>query len=184
VVTDDEPSHILDMMNRISSGLLFEKSDSVVYSANENATLKMPSSLTVSFDVIRDKLRLSYTKTFGEIEMYHSFEGSLGTDSLKKIVDMDVGITMDNIIMLNIDYHSFFLNTGIFTIDVRIDDQKNLLKDGFSGSLPHLQWGDAVMLPVVNMGTAIGAKTQLAIELDLLPIFAVKTGVVYHLRRF
>jgi hypothetical protein len=36
------------------------------------------------------------------------------------------------------------------------------------------------MLPIMNMGAAIGEKTQLGFELDLLPLPAFKTGIIYH----
>jgi hypothetical protein len=175
---------IQDPQKLISSNLLSDlqqgKTDSVIYSTDEDAKFKLPSGHTISFDVIREKVRLSYTKIFGDIEMYHAHAESLSTGGTKRSVDLDVGITVDNIIMLNVNLYSAFLNMGIFTMDIRINDQKHILGNAFTGSMKQLKWGDAAMLPIMNLGAALGAKTQLGFELDLLPLPAFKTGIIYH----
>ena len=173
-----------DPQKLISSNLLNDlqqgKTDSVIYSTNEDAKWKLPSGHTISFDVIRNHLRLSYTKIFGDVEMYHAHEESLSVGGVKRTVDLDVGITVDNIIMLNVNLYSAFLNMGIFTMDIRVNDQKHILGNAFTGSMKQLKWGDAAMLPIINLGAALGSKTQLALELDLLPLPAFKTGIIYH----
>jgi hypothetical protein len=105
---------------------------------------------------------------------------SLSTGGLKRTTDLDVGVTIDNIALLNVNLYSAFLNMGIFTMDIRINDQKHILGNAFTGSLQKLKWKDAAMLPIMNMGAAIGEKTQLGFELDLLPLPAFKTGIIYH----
>lgn len=173
-----------DPQKLLSSNLLSDlqqgRTDSVIYSTNEDAKWKLPSGHTVSFDVIRKHLRLSYTKIFGDVEMYHAHEESLSTGGSKRSVDLDVGITVDNVIMLNVNIYTAFLNLGIFTMDIRVNDQKHILGNAFTGSMKQLKWGDAAMLPILNLGAALGAKTQLGFELDLLPLPALKTGIMYH----
>ncbi len=183
VQRDSQDPRALDMLTLLSSidNYLI---DSVVYSARENAKLRMPSSHTLSFDIIRDKMRISYTKTFGDMEMYHAFEDSLSSGNLKNTVDLDAGILFDHIVMLNVNHYPFFFNAGIFSMDVRIDNQRNLMRDGFTGNLPHIRWGDAVMIPLINMGTGFGTKTRIALELDVLPLFTLKAGMAYHFQRF
>ena len=174
-----------DPQKIISSGLLDDlqqgKTDSVIYKTHEDASWKLPSGHTITFDLVRDKVSFSYTKVFGDIEMYHAHAESLSTGGTKKVVDLDVGITVDNIIMLNASFYSAFLNLGMFTMDIRVNDQKHVLGNAFTNAkLNKLKWGDAAMLPVLNFGAALGAKTQLGFEFDLLPLPAFKTGVVYH----
>ena len=174
-----------DPQKIISSGLLNDlqqgKTDSVVYTTTEDARWKLPSGHTITFDVIRDKVSLSYTKILGDIEMYHAHAESLSTGGTKTTVDLDVGITVDNVIMLNANFYSAFLNIGMFTMDIRINDQKHVLGNAFTDAkLNQLKWGDAAMLPVLNFGAALGSKTQLGFEIDLLPLPAFKTEVVYH----
>jgi hypothetical protein len=36
------------------------------------------------------------------------------------------------------------------------------------------------MLPILNLGAALGSKMQLAFEIDLAPLQALKVGVYYH----
>jgi hypothetical protein len=178
-------SNLQNPQTILSSGLLNDlqqgKTDSVVYTTNEDARWKLPSGHTVTLDILRDKVSLSYTKILGDIEMYHAHTDSLGGGGTKTIVDLDVGITVDNIILLNANFYSAFLNAGMFTMDIRINDQKHVLGNAFTNAkLNKLKWGDAAILPILNFGAELGAKTQLGFEIDLLPLPALKTGVVYH----
>jgi hypothetical protein len=168
-----DPSAMLTKMNNISSG----KTDSVSYSTQEDATWKLPSGHTLAFDIIRDRITLSYTKLFGDIEMFHAHRDSL---TGKRSVDLDVGITVDNVVLLNVCLYTAFVNLGLFTMDIRINDQRHILGKAFSDAkLEKLKWGDAAMLPVLNFGASFGAKTKLGFEIDLLPLPALKTSVAY-----
>ena len=178
-------SDLQNPQNIISSGILNDlqqgKTDSVVYTTSEDARWKLPSGHTITLDLIRDKVSLSYTKILGDIEMYHEHTESLSTGGTKTMVDLDVGITVDNIILLNAKLYTAFVNMGMFTMDIRINNQKHVLGNAFTNAkLNKLKWGDAAMLPVLNFGAALGAKTQLCFEIDLLPLPAFKTGVMYH----
>jgi hypothetical protein len=169
----NDPSALLSKMNNLSTG----KVDSVSYTTKEDAIWRLPSGHTLSFDIIRDKLSLSYTKLFGDIEMFHAHQDSL---SSKRIVDLDMGITIDNIVLLNAHLYSAFLNIGLFTMDIRINAQRHILGKAFSeAKLDNLKWGEAAMLPILNFGASFGAKTKLGFEIDLLPLPAFKTNVAY-----
>jgi hypothetical protein len=39
--------------------------------------------------------------------------------------------------------------------------------------------GKSAMIPTLNFGAALGTKLQLLLELDVLPLPALKTGVYY-----
>jgi hypothetical protein len=46
--------------------------------------------------------------------------------------------------------------------------------------MPYMHMGKSAMIPVINFGSAIGTKLQLLLELDVLPLPALKTGIFYH----
>jgi hypothetical protein len=71
-------------------------------------------------------------------------------------------------------FHSF-LNLGVFGMDVRYGDESNLL-----GANTPVKLGNAAMLPILSLGTALGTRMQLLLEFDILPLPAVKTGVFYY----
>jgi hypothetical protein len=170
------PTNLISKTSDLATG----KVDSVSYSTKEDARWKLPSGHTIAFDIIRDKVTLSYTKLIGDIEMYHEHQESLATGGIKRSVDLDVGVTIDNIILLNAHFYSAFLNVGMFTMDIRLNDQRHILGKAFSDAhLDKLKWGDAAMLPVLNFGAAFGAKTKLGFDIALLPLPAFKTGVAY-----
>ena len=170
---ENDPSSLLSKMNNFSTG----KVDSVTYTTKEDAVWRLPSGHTISFDILPNKLSLSYTKIFGDIEMFHAHQES---PNAKRIVDLDVGITVDNVVLLNAHLYSAFLNIGLFTMDIRINEQRHILGKAFSDAkLDKLKWGDDAMLPVLNLGASFGAKTKLGFEIDLLPLPALKTNVTY-----
>jgi hypothetical protein len=172
-----DPNSMLPLVNNISAG----KVDTVSYSSTEDATWKLPSGHTLAFDIIRNKLSVSYTKLFGDIEMFHAHEERLSTGETKRTVDLDMGITIDNIVLLNAHLYTAFLNIGLFTMDIRLNDQQHILGKAYSeAKLDNLKWGNAAMLPILNFGASLGSKTQLGFEVDLLPLPAFKTGVTYN----
>jgi hypothetical protein len=171
-------SKVLTLINDLQQ----QKTDSVVYNSKDDARWKLPQGHTISFDLIRDKVAISYTKVFGDIEAYHSTSAHDSADPDKQRVDLDAAITVDNIIMLNCNFYSAFLNLGVFGLDFRIDNQKNLLGNAIkqNKSIAWMRLGSNAMFPIINLGAMLGSKTQLGFELDVLPLPAFKTGVVYH----
>jgi len=164
-------------------------SDSVTYSTvqsdNTESELlwKMPTGLTFSFDIIPKHLSFSYTKIIGDIEMKldkiarekrasNRPEGSVLMDSLL----IDVGISVDNIMILSVNVFNSFLNIGVFGMDLRYADQKHLI----GSRMPYMHLGKSAMIPTLNFGSAIGTKLQVLLELDVLPFPALKTGLFYH----
>ncbi|MBD3421218.1 MAG: hypothetical protein GF398_13965 [Chitinivibrionales bacterium] len=168
------------------------QSDTVKYThkSTETMTWKMPQGHTVAFDIIRDKLTLSYTKTVGNLEtslnniwrVKNENEDSL-TSSVDTI-DLKFGITTDNMILLSGNFRNAFFNIGIFTLDMQFDQEKKVASRALKQALPdayqYITLGDAPMLPVLNFGSALGTKMQLLLELDVLPLLALKTGVIYY----
>jgi hypothetical protein len=175
----ENPANIISgsLLNDLQQG----KTDSVIYRSTEDASWKLPSGHTLAFDIIRNKLIVSYTKLYGDIALYHAHAETTETGGNRQVTDLDVGITVGNIVMLNAKLYTAFLNAGIFSIDIRLNDQKNILGKAFTeANFDQFKWGNAAMLPILNFGAAFGAKTQLGFEVDLLPLPAFKTSVAYN----
>jgi hypothetical protein len=174
-----DPTQLMssDMLNAIQQN----KMDSVVYTTNEDATWRMPQAHTLTFDIIPSHLSLSYTKLFGNIEAYHVHAAYDSADMEKRYVDLDAAISVDHIIMLSVSLWGAFVNLGVFALDMRIGDQSNIIGSAIKSN-KQIEWmriGDAAMLPVLNLGAAVGSKVQLGFELDLLPLQALKVGMCY-----
>jgi hypothetical protein len=144
---------------------------------------RMPTGLTLAFDIIPEHLRFSYTKLFGEVAMkldriametkdLSNEESESAFDSLT----LDFGVQVDNIMVLECKVWNAFLNIGVFGIDFRYEDQKNLL----GKNMPYMHLGDAAMIPTLSLGAAMGTKLKLLLELNVLPLPALKTGVYYY----
>jgi hypothetical protein len=173
-----DPSKLMGMLDNFQQ----QKTDSVVYFSADDARWKLPQGHTLSFDLIRDKVSLSYTKVFGDIEAYHSTSAHDSANPGKQIVDLDAAITVDNIIMLNCNFYNASLNMGVFGLDMRINNDRNLLGNAIkqNKSISWMRLGPNAMIPILNLGAMLGSKTQLGFELDVLPLPAFKVGLAYH----
>ncbi len=173
-----DPTKLMGMIDDFQQ----QKTDSVVYFSADDARWKLPQGHTLSFDLIRDKVSLSYTKVFGSIEAYHSASAHDSADPGRRVVDLDAAITVDNIIMLNCNFYNASLNLGVFGFDMRINNEKNIIGKAFkqNKTLKSFMLGSSAMIPILNLGAMLGSKTQLGFELDVLPLPAFKVGVAYH----
>jgi len=166
------------------------------YGTEEKMKWTLPSGHTFSFDVFPKHLTLSYTKMLGSVEMEldnvwrlkrdpeDSADtgeeiGRLDSTGDYRILDFSAGIPVDNVIMLGGSFRRAFFNLGIFTLDMDWGDQREILSSALSDAgYPLL--GGAPIMPVLNVGSSLGTKIQLLVELDLLPFQAVKSGVYYY----
>jgi hypothetical protein len=99
-------------------------------------------------------------------------------DSTVSNIDFSVAVHVDHIIMLHGQFHNAFVNAGVFSMDFGFMEKKHLLEDAMKGKWPIL--GSGIMIPVLNLGTTFGSKIQLLAELDVLPLPALKTGLIYY----
>ena len=87
----------------------------------------MPTGITLGFEIIPEHLGISYTKLFGDVqlklekivkEQRAAEVGSArpGSDDSLKI---DMGISVDHVILMNINVFNSFVNLGIFAMDFR-----------------------------------------------------------------
>ena len=184
------PMVVFDMLGD-STSLIPTEIDSISYEINESMRWKMPQGHTLAFEIIPNRLSVSYTKLFGEVNMKIDnivrtrkvAEGGNTTDTTSWMNDkfdtlqVDLGVKIDHILMLQLNYPSFFVSAGICGIEARSGDNYAFRDSG----LKSLKLGDVVMvLPVLNCGVNLGTKLQLRIEADILPLPAVRTGVNYY----
>lgn len=175
-------------------GFQYSESDSIIFTSKKKTAKgeresdliwNMPTGLTFGFDVIPDKIKVSYTKLFGEVSMnldriarvQRPSDSTTTRTLLNDSLVIDYGVTIDNVIMLECNLFHSFLRAGIFSMDFRYGDSTHLI----SKNIPdNFKLGEGAMLPILSLGTTLGTKMQLLLELDVLPLPAIKTGVFYY----
>ncbi len=162
---------------------LNNNTNEVEYSTNKKMKWKMPQAHTLMFDIVPDKLSLSYTKLFGDIEMelYDPTSDKLAlqdTTNYPDTLDFRFNASVDHMIILHGSFYSSFFNLGIYSMDFGFRDRNNLLYN--VKALRKIRYGKGVMTPILNLGAMIGGKLQVLAELDVLPLVAFKTGIVYY----
>ncbi|MDR0307219.1 MAG: hypothetical protein LBI42_10330 [Chitinispirillales bacterium] len=170
---------IQDLINLFSDANV----DSITYESTEPLRWKLPQGHTITAEIIPRALSVSYTKIFGDIEMRLNnihrtsvHENGLSWDDS---LNIDYGVTVDHIMMINLNIYGAFLNLGMFALDVRSDDNENILGGAYKDAgLPRL--GKAAILPVLSLGATMGSKIKLHVEGDILPLPALRTGIFYY----
>jgi len=180
-----EPDELLEYMNTNNNLDKFRNSETntVEYSTDKKMVWQMPSAHTLMFDVIPDKLSLSYTKLFGSLylELSDPFSDKAAladTSEYPDTLDFRFEASIDHVIMIHANIYNSFINVGIFSMDFAFRDNDNLLSS--IKALKNLKFGDGIMAPVLNLGAYVGTKLQLLAELDVLPLLALKTGIIYY----
>ncbi|MDD5673324.1 MAG: hypothetical protein PHC61_04120 [Chitinivibrionales bacterium] len=170
------------MKPEVYNRLLNNETDSIWYNSKTSAEWKMPQGHTIAFDIIRDKLTFSYTKTIGDLSIYHKYEGKDGiNNTADDYVDLDVKIRVDNVMVLTGNFWSSFFNVGLFGFDISLPNQQNLLYNQLTkAGLSQIMIDKLPMVPILNFGSAMGTKVKLALEMDLLPLPAIKSGMLYY----
>ena len=144
----------------------------------------MPTALTVNVDVIRDHFSLSYTKLFGEVglkldritKLSSQQQGDSVAPSKADSVVLDVGLSVDHIMLMHVALYRAYVNLGAFAMDFRSGDRSHILGDAMPRQM---RLGRAALLPVLNFGTLLGTRWQVLLELDCLPLPALRSGVFY-----
>lgn len=182
----DDPDLFSDneFVNKITSNAI----DSVVYTTKKtdgsetDLHWKMPTGITMAFDIIPEHITFSYTKIFGDVEFkldkirkeqrtVTDPEYNVENDSLV----IDFGTMVDHVLLLQFNIYKAFLNIGVFGLDFRYGEDDHLI----GNKIPYMHMGESALIPVVNFGSTIGSKMQVHLELDVLPLPAFKTGIVY-----
>ena len=176
---DSMTTYLINNMDRF----LNNETNRIVYSTTKEMTWKMPQAHTLQFEIIRDKFSISYTKLFGDIEMslYDTQSDSLGlTDSTNYTDTLDFRFKahVDHMIMLHGSFWNTFFNIGIYSMDFSFRDNEHMLSK--IEALESLKFGNGIMAPVLNLGAVVGTKIQVQGELDILPLLALKLGLIYY----
>lgn len=155
------------------------KSDSVAYHSKNSATWKLPQGHTVTLDLIKRKLFLSYTQIIGDIEMQHDYEGDDGAlvDTLDNRNDLDLGITVGQVVLLGGRFRNSNFNVGLFTMDMRVFNDSALIGNAMAEELQIL---GAPTFPILSFGSSFGTTMRMLLQLDLLPLPSFRTGLVYY----
>lgn len=179
------------LIENIKNGNFTEnKTETVNLATNRNMKWEMPSVLTIKYNFIPENskrnidISLSYSKFFGstKIELVDSTLGRRpdGTtlDYLPHGLDLRMGVNIDHLILANAKFGWFYGGLGIMSLNSDFAGNKNLLSNIDAAYL--IPFGKGVMLPTLTGGGIIGTKLQLLLELNVLPLTAFKTGIVYH----
>jgi hypothetical protein len=184
----NDPDKLMEelMKSEVRDALLNSESDSISYYSDKTADWELPQGHTLGFDIVRNHLSISYTKLFGEIAMHHKNPGKADSADTRNTkadyADLDFGIKVDHVICLSTTLWGATCNAGVFTLDFRVNEDDRLLGKQWekNESMKMAMLDGSPMFPLLNFSSVIGAKTQLALEIDVLPLPAVKTGFVYH----
>ena len=176
-----DPNYIMDNLNNFTSS----KTETVNLETNRDMKWELPSVLTLKYNIFPERLSVSYSKFIGQTRL-ELVDERVGLDTetgeylpyLPNGLDLRMGISTDHLLLLNASFGWFYGNMGIMSLNVDYGDQKKLLSNINEKYL--LRYGRGVMLPTLSGGGIIGTKLQLMLELNLLPLTAFKTGVVYN----
>lgn len=175
-------------------GLQTNATDSLTYTTEKTSGGKtrqsdlewtMPTGLTMGFDIIKDHFSISYTKLFGDLSLkldhISKVTSSLGSDTVldsqNDSMVLDLGFSIDQIMVVHLAVYTAYLNFGAFAMDMRSTNHSNIL----GSKVPsQMRLGDAALLPVLNMGTLLGTRWQVLLDLNILPFPALRSGLVYN----
>ncbi|MFW6245711.1 MAG: hypothetical protein ACOC36_07465, partial [Fibrobacterota bacterium] len=104
-------------------------------------------------------------------------ESDTEREGLLDLLGMDEGVSVDHVTMIHANYLGAFLNVGVFAMDFRSGDKEHILGER---TLPELRLGEAALFPVLSLGSTIGTKVKLHLELNVAPLPAFRTGFFYY----
>ena len=180
----DDMEDITKIFDMISDDL-----DSIRYEILSPMVWSMPQGHTIGFEIVSNRVTLSYTKLFGDINLrvdniartVHSQKADLDNTELDTL-NVDVSVKVDHIFMLQVHFPSFYFNLGLGGIEGWSTDREgNRIYAFRDGRLKNWRMGDVMMvLPILSGGVNLGSRLQLRLEADVLPLPAFRTGVNYY----
>ena len=145
--------------------------------------LELPQSHTLAWDILRDRLVLSYTRVLGHLSIHGEAPapsadtaGVAGTDSNLVRTDgyLDFDLFPDHVMTLSGRFAWFHGTLGAHTLNLSYRRRKGL----FSGLSP-LEWGGDPLVPILDMGFAWGSPLVFALDFNVSPLPAVRSKVTY-----
>ncbi len=138
--------------------------------------LDIPQSHTMGFDLVRDKLTLSYTKVIGQLSIYT--ESDSGNSKDTTILDprdyLNATLFPDNILTLSAHFGFFRGTIGANTFNLNYRDQSHILR----GILP-LEFNGDPLVPILNFGMEWGEWLNFSLDFFILPLPSVRSGITY-----
>lgn len=188
----DSVGSFMDPAVRI--GLQTNATDSLTYTTQKTSAGKtrqselewsMPTGLTFGFDIIKEHLSISYTKLYGDLglkldhvsKVTSSLSGDTVAGTKNDSMVLDLGFSIDHIMTLHVAVYTAYLNLGAFAMDMRSASHSNILGRAVPSQI---RLGNAALLPILNMGTLLGTRWQVLIDLNILPVPALRSGLVYN----
>jgi hypothetical protein len=161
-----------------NNNFMENRTNKVHIQTNKNMKWQLPSVLTLKYAIIPDHFWVSYSKFIGKTYM-ELVDKSFGnqTEFLRDGLDLRISVDLDHLILFNGKIGWFYGNMGIISINADFQDKRNILNE-YKGSVP--SFGKGIMLPTISGGGIIGTKLQFLLELNLLPLTALKTGLIYN----
>ncbi|MGM0460986.1 MAG: hypothetical protein ACQEQ4_01030 [Fibrobacterota bacterium] len=170
--------YVIDRMDDLSQS----RTNTVRLSTDNNLVWEMPHGFTFGFEIIPEKLRLSYTKVANRVRLELFDDTYTGDqDFIRDTIDFRVSAMVDHMVNLKADFNSINFTAGFFSFDVSYGDDdyiiRSVIEDGRSSLAT---FGDGAMVPILSGGAVIGQEFQLMGELNVFPVPSLKTGVVYN----
>lgn len=154
---------------------------------HEPLILTLPQSHTVSADLWREHLTLSYTKVFGKVSIHAeksiaprtevgdasvSASSDSSSTSTQGFVDFD--LFPDQVICLSGKFGWFHSNLGLHSLNVNYREKEHLL----SGISP-LTWDGDPFVPIFDFGFTWGYPLVFSTDFFVSPLPAVRSGLSY-----
>jgi hypothetical protein len=171
-------TQLLKDFNGLKDNLNQSATDSFVLNTETDAEFNIPSGQTIAFDIIRDHLMISYTFIHGgAISGFHQNQaGDIGD------THFDLGFNVNHIITLNGTFGRARMTAGAFLLDFYETGKYNWLSKSIKmGNSTMYETLGGVPVPILNFATSVGSAMRVLLELDVLPIPALKSGLVYYL---
>ena len=182
--------------NITNGNFMSNETATVNLQTNESIVWELPSVLTVKYNIIpendnkRASLAFSYSKFIGRAHLGLTDPDAGLLESGERVslwdneifengLDLRASVNLDHLMLFNARLGWLFGSLGIVSLDIDFNENKKVL--GNNTDLPFLiPYGGGAMLPILSGGGIIGTKLQLMMEFNILPLPALKTGLVYN----
>ncbi|MCL2845217.1 MAG: hypothetical protein FWE23_07190 [Chitinivibrionia bacterium] len=185
----DDMNFIID--NITNGNFMSNEQTSVKLQTNESIRWELPHVLTLKYNIVPESeyrnmsLSLSYSKFIGRAHLGLTdpnmgiINGDDRVEFLEDGLDFRTSLRLDHLILASARFGWFFGTLGIVSLDIDFNEEKNILRNN-TNEVFLIPYGRGAMLPILSGGGIIGTNLQLMLELNLLPLPAFKTGLVYN----
>ncbi len=134
----------------------------------EDLWLNLPQSHTLKLTLWKERIGMSYTRTIGDLYARHNPTVEWTDDDER----LNAAMSPDHITVMSLRWGGFSLDAGAHTLNVDYNGRKNLL----TGLFP-LEFGGDPWVPIVNLGVSWGLRPRVHMQINVMPLPAVRMGV-------